>query len=99
MFAHAFRFDQVNARMRSVFSAPRKPRHRVLRVVLGIVGLALLAVLVMFGLFVGAAMIAAGLLVKQWKQRGKPALNSNGARDARVLDGEFRVVDPASLPR
>jgi len=94
MFAHAFRFDQVNARMRSVFSAPRKPRHRVLRVVLGIVGLALLAVLVMFGLFVGAAMIAAGLLVKLWKQRGKPV-----ARDARVLDGEFRVVDPASLPR
>jgi len=94
MFAHAFRFDQVNARMRNVFSAPRKPRHRALRVVLGIVGLALLAVLVMFGLFVGAAMIAAGLLVKLWKQRGKPV-----ARDARVLDGEFRVVDPASLPR
>jgi len=94
MFAHAFRFDQVNARMRNVFSAPRKPRHRVLRVVLGMVGLALLAVLVMFGLFVGAAMIAAGLLVKLWKQRGKPV-----ARDARVLDGEFRVVDPASLPR
>ena len=94
MFAHAFRFDQVNARMRNAFSAPRKPRHRALRVVLGLVGLALLAVLVMFGLFVGAAMIAAGLLVKLWKQRGKSV-----ARDARVLDGEFRVVDPASLPR
>lgn len=94
MFAHTFRFDQVNARMRNVFSTPRKPRHRALRVVLGIVGLALLAVLVMFGVFVGAAMIAAGLLVKLWKQRGKPV-----ARDARVLDGEFRVVDPASLPR
>jgi hypothetical protein len=67
--------------------------------VLGIVGLALLAVLVMFGVFVGAAMIAAGLLLKLWKQRGKPTLSSNGARDARVLDGEFRVVDPASLPR
>jgi hypothetical protein len=99
MFAHTFRFEQVNARMRNAFSAPRKPRHRVLRIVLGIVGLALLAVLVMFGVFVGAAMIAAGLLVKLWKQRGKPALNSNGARDSRVLDGEFRVVDPASLPR
>jgi hypothetical protein len=98
MFAHAFRFEPFKtgafqARMRSTF-APRKPRHRVLRVVLGVIGVALLAVLVMFGLFVGAAMIAAGLLVKLWKQRGKPV-----ARDARVLDGEFRVVDPASLPR
>lgn len=94
MFVHAFRFDQFNSRMRSAFSAPRKPRHRALRVVFGIIGLALLAVLVMFGLFVGAAMIAAGVLFKLWKQRGKPV-----ARDARVLDGEFRVVDPVSLPR
>lgn len=94
MSVHVFRFDQFNARMRNVFSTPRKPRHRVLRVVLGIVGVALLAVLVMFGLFVGAAMIAGGLLFKLWKQRGKPV-----ARDARVLDGEFRVVDPVSLPR
>ncbi len=98
MFAHAFRFDQFNARMRNTFSAPRKPRHRVLRVVLGLVGVAVLAVLVMFGLFVGAAMIATGLLFKLWKQRGKP-LSQGGARDSRVLDGEFRVVDSVSLPR
>jgi hypothetical protein len=94
MFAQAFRFDQFNARMRNAFSAPRKPRHRALRVALGLVGLVLLAVLVMFGVFVGAAMIGAGLLFKLWKQRGKPI-----ARDPRVLDGEFRVVDPVSLPR
>jgi hypothetical protein len=99
MFAHAFRFDQFNVRMRNAFSAPRKPRHRVLRLALGVVGVALMAVLVMFGLFVGAAMIATGLLLKVWKQRGKPALNGGHARDARVLDGEFRVVDPTSLPR
>jgi hypothetical protein len=99
MFVHAFRFDQFNTRMRNAFSAPRKPRHRALRLVFGLIGLALLAVLVMFGLFVGAAMVAAGLLFKLWKQRGKPALNRSAARDARVLDGEFRVVDPASLPR
>lgn len=99
MSVHVFRFDQFNARMRTAFSTPRKPRHRILRVALGIVGVALLAVLVMFGLFVGAAMIAAGVLFKLWKQRGKPALNGNAARDARVLDGEFRVVDPVSLPR
>lgn len=99
MFVHAFRFDQFNTRMRNAFSAPRKPRHRALRVVFGLIGLTVLALLVMFGLFVGAAMIAAGVLFKLWKQRGKPALNGNAARDARVLDGEFRVVDPVSLPR
>jgi len=94
MFAHAFRFDQFNARVRNTFSAPRKPRHRVLRVLLGLIGLTLLAVLVMFGVFVGAAMVVGGLLFKSWKQRGKPV-----ARDPRVLDGEFRTVDPVSLPR
>ncbi|MFC5570062.1 hypothetical protein ACFPN1_08335 [Lysobacter yangpyeongensis] len=94
MFAHAFRFDQFNARVRNTFSAPRKPRHRVLRVLLGLIGLTLLAVLVMFGVFVGAAMVVGGLLFKLWKQRGKPV-----ARDPRVLDGEFRTVDPVSLPR
>ena len=43
-----------------------------------------------------ALMVATGLLFKLWRQRSKPALK---ARDARVLDGEFRVVNPASLPR
>ena len=92
MSAQTFRFDQF-ARVRHAF-APRKPRHRVLRVVLGLVGLALLAVLVMFGLFVGAAMVAAGLLYRLWKQRGKPV-----ARDSRsqVLDGEYRIVDRAVI--
>lgn len=106
MFAHAFRFEPFKAhmfkhafraRMRSSF-APRKPRHRVLRVALGLVGVALLALLVMFGLFVGAAMIALGVAYKLWKQRGKPIAGKVGARrDA--LDGQYRVVDPLSLPR
>ena len=97
MFAHAFRFDQFNVRMRHAFSAPRKPRHRVLRVVLGVIGVALLAVLVMFGLFVGAAMIAAGIGYRMWKQRGKSATRIDARNGA--LQGEYRVVGPASLPR
>ena len=111
MFAHAFRFEPFRAsassastfqaRMRSAF-APRKPRHRVLRVVFGLIGVALLALVVMFGLFVGAAMIAVGLAYRLWKQRGKPlaATGRNHAdahRDA--LDAEYRVVAPLSLPR
>lgn len=106
VFANTFRFDPFS-RFRQAFSrqafshtfAPRKPRHRVLRVVLGIVGVALLALLVMFGLFVGAAMIVVGLLYKAWKQRGKTTLPGGRDPRSRVLDGEYRVVDPVSLPR
>jgi NAD/NADP transhydrogenase alpha subunit len=106
MFAHAFRFDPFKrspfrsdafqARMRSTF-APRKPRHRVLRVIFGLIGVALLAVLVMLGLFIGAAMIATGIGYKLWKQRGKSAIRVDARRGA--FDAEYRVVAPLSLPR
>ena len=101
MSVHAFRFEpfklgSFQARMRNTFT-PRKPRHRVLRVVLGVIGVALLAVLVMFGLFVGAAMIAAGIGYRMWKQRGKSATRIDARHGA--LQGEYRVVGPASLPR
>lgn len=103
MFAHSFRFtdhrSQWNAfqsRMRSAFE-PRKPRHRLLRFALGVVGLGLLALLVMFSVFVGAAMIAAGLGYKLWKRRGRPVARSRGGRD--VVEGEYRVVAPALLGR
>ena len=44
------------ATLRNLF-APRKPRNPLLRIALGLLGLAILAVLVVAGLFVGAAMI------------------------------------------
>lgn len=67
--------------------APRKPRHPLLRIAFGLIGLALLVVLLVLGLFVGAAMVAAGLLLKLWRQRGKPI-----AADKNVVEGEYRVV-------
>ena len=97
MFAHAFRFEPFKTGTFRMPSAPRKPRHRVLRVVLGVIGVALLAVLVTFGLVVGASMIAAGIAYRLWKQRGK-SFARVGARSG-ALDGEYRVVGPASLPR
>lgn len=93
MFAQTFRFDPF-ARVRHAFFAPRKPRHRLVRVALGLVGLALLALLVMFGLFVGAAMIAAGIVYRLVRQGRR-----GGAVRSRVLEGEYRIVDPMSLPR
>jgi len=69
------------------FFAPRKPRHRVLRVVLALFGVALLAVLLVFGLMIGAAMLGGGLLYRLWRQRGKPI-----AKQTRPLDAEYRVL-------
>lgn len=91
MSAGIFQFD-FN-RFRQGF-APRKPRHPLLRVVLGLAGLALLALLVFFSLFIGAAMIAAGLLYRLWQQRGKPLAGKHG----RVVEGEYRVLRKPVLP-
>lgn len=88
MFARSFQFNAF----RQAFN-PRKPRHPLLRLAIGLLGLGVLCVLVFFSVFVGAAMIAVGLAYKLFKQRGKPV-----ARDARVVDGEFRVVRKPVLP-
>ncbi|WP_249041007.1 hypothetical protein [Marilutibacter maris] len=98
MFAHTFRFDpfRLHERIRSAAS-PRKPRQRWLRIALGVLGLAILAVLVMFSVVVGAAMIAAGLLLRWWQQRGHPIAGKHRRHDGQVVDGEFRVVEKARL--
>lgn len=91
MSSRFFRFD--SARLRSMF-APRKPRHPLLRLALGLVGLGLLALLIFFSVFVGAAMIVAGVAWKLLGQRGRPV----AVRDASVVEGEFRVVRKPVLP-
>lgn len=92
MFIHAFRFDRLHG-LRSAF-APRKPRHPLARIAIGLLGLALLLVLVVVGVFVGAAMIVGGLLLRLARWRGKPV----AVRDARVVDAEYRVVGKPVLP-
>ena len=67
-------------------------RNVVLRVLMGLLGVAVLAVLVFVSVFVGAAMIATGLLVRLWKQRGRAPAPQAG----RVVDAEYRVVERAS---
>lgn len=95
MFAHVFRFNPTrfdSTRLHAAF-APRKPRHPLLRVAFGLFGLVLLALLVVFGVFIGAAMLAGGLLYRLLRQRDKPAVE-----DSRVVEGEYRVVDKSALP-
>lgn len=72
--------------MSAVF-APRKPRNAWLKALFGVLGLALLLVLLVIGVFIGAAMLIGGMLWRLLRQRGKPI-----AAKTRVVDGEYRVV-------
>ncbi|NUS38317.1 MAG: hypothetical protein HOQ02_04755 [Lysobacter sp.] len=73
--------------------SPRKPRNPLARIAIGVLGLGVLALLVFFSVFVGTAMLGAGLLYKLWRQRNQPL-----AKRTRVLDGQFRSVRRPALP-
>ena len=98
MHARSFRFDSthLHSRLHGLFAPPRKPRTPALRVLFGLVGVALLAVLVFFGLFVGAAMLTAGLAWRMLRRRGGQA---GTAGQERVVDAEYRVIDRQRLPK
>ena len=88
---HTLRLRLHSSMFDAVFS-PRKPRHPLLRAGLGVLGLALLAVLLVFGVVIGAGMLAVGLVVRLVAQRGRPVRARTEA-----LDGEFRIVDKPAL--
>jgi uncharacterized membrane protein YjgN (DUF898 family) len=95
MFQGTFRnvHARFDASQFAAWVAPRKPRHPLMRVGVALLGLALLAVLVVVGLFVGAAMLAGGLVARLLARRGRRAA-PDGA-----LDVEYRVVPRTALPR
>ena len=90
MPARFFRFDA--SRLHAVFE-PRKPRNPLLRVLAGLVGLVVLAGMLVVGLFVGTAMLLAGLGLRLLRQRNRPA-----ARPRDVVEGEYRIVGKPGLP-
>lgn len=88
-----FRSFRLDSSLLNALFSPRKPRTPLLRLALGLVGLGLLALLVFFSVFVGAAMIAGGLA---WKLlRGRQVRSS--AND-KVVDAEYRVLRKPVLP-
>jgi len=91
MYNRSFQFGQF----RTLF-APRKPRHPLVRVAVGLLGLAILGVMVFVGVFVGAAMLLAGLAWKLLAQRKQGAVARSA--DGAVMDGEYRVVRKPALP-
>jgi len=91
MHARAFRFDAFS-------HAPRKPRSPLLRVLFGLLGLVLLAVLLFFGLFIGLAMLAVGLGWRMLNRRNAKDGHPGGVGDGQVVDAEYRVIDRPQLP-
>lgn len=90
MSFRAFRFDASH--LHAVLE-PRKPRNPLLRVLAGLVGLVVLGVMLVVGLFVGTAMLIVGLGLRLSRRRNRPA-----AREREVVDGEYRIVGKSGLP-
>jgi hypothetical protein len=93
MTVHAFHFD--SRRLHAAF-APRKPRSPMARIAIGLLGVGLLALLVFFSVFVGAAMLAIGLVYRLTRNIRRSGLAS--ASRTRVVEGEYRVVGKPVLP-
>lgn len=72
---------------------PRKPRHRVLRVVLTLFGLVLLAAFAAVALAVGTVVILGSVAWRLLRPRGV------ARRDDRVIDATYRVVPRPLLSR
>ncbi|MFC4729427.1 hypothetical protein [Coralloluteibacterium thermophilus] len=77
------------SRFRFVQFDLRKPRHPLAKFALGVAGVAVLSLLLVFGLFVGLAMLAAGMIWRIAAQLRAPVEAPN--RDG-VIEGEYRVV-------
>lgn len=91
-FSARFRPEHVDA-LRGLF-APRKPRHPLLRVALGLAGVALLALLVVAGLLIGAAMLLGSAVLRLLR----PGVRAQSPAAQRVVEGEYRVVGRTVLP-
>ncbi|WP_313174480.1 hypothetical protein [Stenotrophomonas sp.] len=83
------------AKLRNLFE-PRKPRNPLVRIALGLLGIAILAVLVVGGVFIGAAMILGGIT---WKLLASRKARSVRKADPTVVDAEYHVVRKAALPQ
>jgi membrane protein implicated in regulation of membrane protease activity len=67
---------------------PCKPRNPLLRVACGLIGVALLAVLVVFGLFVGLGMLMFAAVRRMFRPAATPATEPR----ERIIEGEYAVV-------
>lgn len=73
---------------------PCKPRNPLLRIACGLVGVALLAMLVVVGLFVGLGMLLFAALRRVFRPAAIPAAT---AAQERIIEGEYAVVRPQTV--
>jgi hypothetical protein len=73
---------------------PCKPRNPLLRLACGLMGLAVLVLLVVFGLFIGLGM----LLFAAARRLSRPPAPVAAPADPNAIEGEFSVVQKANEP-
>lgn len=93
MPAPAFRLRSTVSHVRTACGA-RKPRHPLLRLALGLLGLGVVLTLVFFSVFIGIAMLSIGVLARSWRWRRQPL-----ARARRSVDGACRLLDQPALAK
>ncbi|RMH91069.1 hypothetical protein EBB59_08795 [Lysobacter pythonis] len=90
MFAQWLHHPYVT-RLRARFAA-RRPRHPLVRGLLGLTGLALLLVLLVVGALLGLTMLLGAAVLRGLRQRGRPRAGGQ------VIEGEYRSVRDSALP-
>lgn len=90
------RYERPLREAARVLREPRKPRHRIARIALGLVGVVLLAALLVVGIVLGGAMILGGLAWRLLRPSRRPVQPMAAGR---VLDGVYRVVPRTLLTR
>jgi len=92
----AARYERPVREAICVLREPRKPRHRIARVALGLVGIVVLAALLVVGIVAGAAMILGGIAWRLMRGPGRPV---QPMARGRVFDATYRVVGRPMLSR
>ena len=91
MFAQWLHHPHVT-RLQARFAA-RRPRNAFARVLVALVGVALLLILLVLGAVLGVAMLIGATIWRALRQRGRPQ-----ATPGRVIEGEYRHTRHGVLP-
>ena len=84
--------------MQPKFVQFRLPRHPLPRLLLALAGIALLAMFALFGVVLGAVLLAViGLRALYLRLRGGRPAQAGGASHE-VIEGDFRVIDKPRSP-
>lgn len=78
---------------RFISYCPSKPRHPLLRLLVGLLGVLLLVVLVAFGLVIGLGMLLFAAARRLLRPRATPSAAAEG-----VIEGEYTLVRKTGTP-